>query len=370
MFKTLNTQLTKNKNILQYISRKFNNKNMKKILLTISAALALNGAMAQCIELFISEYVEGTNNNKALEVYNASDSPVSLANYRIVRWDNGSVIADQSPEGVMQLPTNITLEPYKTYVIALNLTDPNGTGPSVPIDTALQAKADTLLCPSCAPGSGQPRVLCFNGDDAISLQKNVGGTWTNVDIFASIGERPTNSQGSFSPTAAWTILPPFSSMDPNYDSSVSGPYFLQYWTQDKTLFRKSSIKNGVTTNPATESFNASIQWDSLPVNTFSGLGKHVCECEPTAIYDIENNMNASVFPNPSNGNLLLNAKKFAGNIQVINQLGQIVKSINVANKVENYSIAIDNLNKGFYFILFNSFNSKATVTKSFKIIVQ
>ena len=115
---------------------------MKKILLSLSlVTVALAGKAQNCSDLIISEYVEGTNNNKAIEIYNASNAPISLANYRLVRYDNGATILT-AIEGEMQLPTNITLQPYQPYVIALNLTDPNGTGQSAPIDVALQAKAD------------------------------------------------------------------------------------------------------------------------------------------------------------------------------------------------------------------------------------
>jgi hypothetical protein len=163
-------------------------------------------------------------------------------------------------------------------VVALNLTDPNGTGQSAPIDLELQAAADTLLCPGCATGTGLPRVLCFNGDDALALQKKNGNNWVNVDIFGCIGERPSNSQGTYSPTAGWTILAPFSSMPANYDPATQGPYFLQYWSQDKTLLRKFFVQTGVSVNPAQQTFNPSVQWDSLPANTFYELGRHACAC--------------------------------------------------------------------------------------------
>jgi hypothetical protein len=252
---------------------------MKKLLLSIFGFVAsFNFAQAQCNELFISEYVEGSGNNKAIEIYNPTNNPVSLANYRLIRHDNGNsnTLEPIDPQHVLNLPVNITLASKDVYVMALNLTDPNGTGQSAPIDLELQAVADTLLCPGCATGTGQPRVLCFNGDDALALQKNVGGTWSNVDIFACIGEQPKNNNGTASPTAGWTILPPFSSMPVGF--TPPGAYFLQYWTQDKTLFRKYDVQNGVTVNPQPATFDASVQWDSLPVNTFYGLGSHECIC--------------------------------------------------------------------------------------------
>jgi hypothetical protein len=197
---------------------------MKRILLSIFALTLLSTfTFAQCNELFISEYVEGTSNNKAIEIYNPSILNIPLANYRLVRHDNGNsnTLEPVDPQHVLNLPPNITMPPKSVYVMALNLTDPNGTGQSAPIDLALQAVADTLLCNGCATTVGNSRVLCFNGDDALALQKNVGGTWVNVDIFACIGEQPKNNNGTASPTAGWTILPPFSSMPVGFTSSWS-----------------------------------------------------------------------------------------------------------------------------------------------------
>jgi predicted extracellular nuclease len=44
----------------------------------------------KCSEIFFSEYVEGSRNNKALEIYNPTNETVNLTQYRIVRWSNGS----------------------------------------------------------------------------------------------------------------------------------------------------------------------------------------------------------------------------------------------------------------------------------------
>lgn len=341
---------------------------MKKILLSLSlVTLALSGkAQTLCSDLIISEYVEGTGNNKALEIYNASSSPISLANYRIVRYDNGATSLT-ALEGEMNLPTNITLAPYTTYVMALNLTDPAGTGQTAPIDVALQAAADTLLCPGCATGLGQSRVLCFNGDDALALQKNVASVWTNVDIFACIGERPSNSAGTFSPGAGWTIIPPFESMPATYNSTVSGPYFKQYWTQDKTLKRKNTVKSGVATNPGFQTFNASVQWDSLPVNTYSGLGAHVCDCKVVGVKEISNKISVSIYPNPAVNSIAINTSSFISKVDIYTVNGQLLKSVNFTGSLNNENINVSDLTKGFYFITVSDKNTNQ-ITK--KLIIE
>jgi len=56
-----------------------------KILLL--AALVSQTAQA---ELFISEYVKGSSSNKAIEIYNPSNSAVDLSNYRLKMFHNGA----------------------------------------------------------------------------------------------------------------------------------------------------------------------------------------------------------------------------------------------------------------------------------------
>ena len=43
-----------------------------------------------CSELFFSEYVEGSSNNKALEIFNPTNQSIDLSNYSIERYSNGS----------------------------------------------------------------------------------------------------------------------------------------------------------------------------------------------------------------------------------------------------------------------------------------
>jgi hypothetical protein len=342
---------------------------MKKTLLSLSLIVAaIVGKAQDCSDLIISEYLEGTGNNKALEIYNTSPNPISLANYRILRHDNGNA-SFTAIEGEMQLPTNITMQPYSSYVMALNLTDPSGTGQSEPISTVLQAAADTLLCPGCATGTGNSRVLCFNGDDALALQKNVGGTWTNIDIFACIGERPTNSSGSFSPGAGWTSIAPYASMPASYNSTVSGPYFKQYWTQDRTLRRKSSVKQGVSVNPAFNSFNPSVQWDStsvngLPsVNNFAGLGSHTCDCSAVGVKEINKSFSFSLFPNPATAAVTIASDKTIFKVTILNVVGQEVKTVISNKNLSGNTISINDLAKGIYTVIVTDDKNNQSINK-------
>jgi hypothetical protein len=342
---------------------------MKKTLLSLSLIVAAFVGKAQdCSDLIISEYLEGTGNNKALEIYNTSANPISLANYRILRHDNGNT-SFTAIEGELQLPTNITVQPYSTYVIALNLTDPSGSGQTAPIDVALQNAADTLLCPGCAPGTGNSRVMCFNGDDALALQKNVGGTWTNIDIFGCRGEQPSNSGGTFSPQAGWTSLSPFASIPAGYNSSTQGPYFKQYWTLDRTLRRKSSVKQGVSVNPAFNSFNPSVQWDStsvngLPsVNNFAGLGSHACDCSAVGIKEINKSFSFSLFPNPATEAVTIASDKTIFKVTILNVVGQEVKTVISNKNLSGNTISINDLAKGIYTVILTDDKNNQSINK-------
>ena len=59
-------------------------------------ALAPVAAQAAAGDLFISEYVEGSSNNKSIEIYNGTGATVDLAGYSLQGYSNGSA-TPQSP---------------------------------------------------------------------------------------------------------------------------------------------------------------------------------------------------------------------------------------------------------------------------------
>ena len=59
--------------------------------------LALGHVFGQgCQDLFISEYVEGWSNNRALEIYNPTNAAVDLSDYRLERYSNGATAAQDN----------------------------------------------------------------------------------------------------------------------------------------------------------------------------------------------------------------------------------------------------------------------------------
>jgi hypothetical protein len=346
---------------------------MKKVY-SLLVGLAVSGAaFSQCTDLFISEYVEAAGNDKAIELYNPTNAPIDLSKYRLVRWDNGSLIADQAGSDQIQ-PLSGTIQPLSTWVMTLNVTG-DGTTSNPATTDSLKAYADVLYTTNCAPGVGELRTLCFNGDDALSLQRiiNESGSqtdpanWKNIDIFACIGERPTNSSGTFSPTAGWTALPPFSEMPSNYNSSVQGPYFKQYWTQNKTMIRKYDVQSGVTTNPNPKSWNPSVEWDSLSVNTFVNLGQHNCVCKTMSVDNSSLDGTFRIYPNPAVNTISIASDKIFSVIEITDLTGKLVIANRISgNAVKSTNLDISDLRRGMYIITLKNSKWGGTSSKLIK----
>lgn len=233
---------------------------MKKLILLSFAAVLSFGLQAQtqgCSDLFISEYVVGTGNNRALELYNPTSAAISLSGYQVGRFRDGS----GTP---MLLSLAGSVQPYSTYVIVVDKRNPNGTGLEEPIDAALEAVADTFVNPTYVQ-SNSP--FYFNGDDAVPLIKGDGSVL--VDLVGKIGEDPGT---------AW--------------SDASG----SWWTTDKTLIRKPTVLKGDT--DGLNDFLPEVEWDSLPENTFTELGWHTCDCFGLGVNDNDASK-FNMFPNPS-----------------------------------------------------------------------
>ena len=114
---------------------------------------------APCSDLFFSEYIEGTNNNKVLEIYNPTTSPINLTNYKVwISFNGGTTTSSVYLQGI--------LNPDSVYVLA-------NTSASAPV----LALADQL--------SG---ALNFNGDDAVALIDTSSDD--TLDIIGVIGFDP------------------------------------------------------------------------------------------------------------------------------------------------------------------------------------
>ena len=215
----------------------------KRLAIAVCCLALPFGVAAQCTELFISEYVEGWSNNKALEIYNPTDAPIDLSDYQLERYSNGATAAGDD----QKITLMGTVMPGDVLVYVLDKQDPDGVDFETPVWDDLAAAADHWLCPVYEVNN----TMYFNGNDALVLRKI--STNTPIDIFGVIGEDPGQ--------AGWDEV-----------------------TQNQTLVRHPEVTGGDT--QALDAFDVLAVWDSLGANVFDHLGYHICDCTdlPTAIY--------------------------------------------------------------------------------------
>ena len=187
------------------------------ILALMLMALPMQSALAAPTELFFSEYIEGSSNNKALEIYNGTGAAIDLAanGYNIQMHFNGNPVA----------------------TLTINLTGSVANG-DVYVVAQSSASATILAQADQTNGSGW-----FNGDDAVVLRK---GT-TVIDVIGQIGSDPGTEWGTGLTSTA-----------------------------DNTLRRKLTIETGDTNG--SDAFDPSVEWDGFATDTFGGLGCYSGTC--------------------------------------------------------------------------------------------
>jgi uncharacterized protein len=164
-------------------------------------------------DLFFSEYIEGDGGtNKAVEIYNPTSAAIDLSAYAVRLYTNGAATASQS----------------------------------VSLTGTLSAGGLLVIVNSAAsfPTAGyviSNGVMNFNGDDALTLDKG-------AQVIDRIG------QVGVDPGTEW----------------ASGTGSAKVSTLNATLRRKSAVTSGDPN--ATDPFDPALQWDSVGVNVFGGLG--------------------------------------------------------------------------------------------------
>ncbi|MGG5260119.1 ExeM/NucH family extracellular endonuclease [Phycicoccus avicenniae] len=183
------------------------------LALAAPVALTPTPASAAATDLFFSEYVEGSSNNKALEIYNGTGAAIDLGagGYTVQVFPNGATTANSTT------PLTGTLAAGDVFVEA-----------NTNANAAILAVADLVT------GNAN-----WNGDDAVVLRKGD----TVLDVIGQVGTDPGTRWGA----------PPTSTMD-------------------NTLRRKATVEAG-DTNPS-DAFDPAAEWDGFPVDTVDGLGAY------------------------------------------------------------------------------------------------
>jgi predicted extracellular nuclease len=193
---------------------------MKNSHLGMLAAALLFGplsANAVTMDLFFSEYVEGSSFNKALEIYNGTGASIDLTGmYTVEFFYNGSTSAG------LTIALSGTVADGDVFVL---------TNQSA--DAAILAVADQVTS----------ATSWFNGDDAVVLRRGA----TLLDVIGQIG---------FDPGSEWGTG----------DTS----------TQDNTLRRMAGVCTGDANG--SDPFDPALEWNGYSQNTFDGLGSHAANC--------------------------------------------------------------------------------------------
>ena len=193
---------------------------------TISA-----GAVAATPSLIFSTYIEGSAQNKALEVYNATADTLDLGDYSIAMNYNGNPW-----NGQFRFPAGYLLAPGDVYVIA-----------HADADAAILAVADTAVVNPYSGGTSY--VVSFNGDDVRGLFKHTATDSMMIDIIGR-----------------------YDLVDPGSGWDVAG---VTNGTKDHSLVRKPLIAGGNTDWDAIAGTDSmSSEYMVYPKNDFSSLGNH------------------------------------------------------------------------------------------------
>jgi hypothetical protein len=258
----------------------------------------------KCSEIFFSEYIEGSRNNKALEIYNPTNKTVNLNQYRIVRWPNGSSQFSFALSHKLKgfLPSR------KTIVLVIDKQDITKIGLDTPVVSVLKQKATLFLGNTDSLNFS----MSFNGNDALSLEKFNAqlGKYVAVDIFGKIGDKPN---------PCWTDKYPYLGEG-------------NWYSMDRTLIRKSWITHGLDSNESgiqkainpTSYFNPTTEWISYPKDMFDSLGYHHCKCENASMTYIKN-LELQGYPNPTKCKVIVNLlASMVRNIYLVSIQGEII----------------------------------------------
>ena len=346
---------------------------MKKLLLFfVFTASAFILTAQDCSDLFFSEYLEGSGNNKGVEIFNPSDKIIDLSKYWVVRYSNGS--STYTAGGFTQLEG--FLQPYTTFVLVNGQTTSTETSPAC--DPAMQALADML-------DHVYPAPTYMNGNDAIALLKSEDKNLDNavaVDLMGEIGlgdlmkaeegwsniKDTTATYHVDSATQIQGKIINYIVQDKDINGQNFGPFWLS-WTSNHTLVRKPSVKGGVIENP--HPFIVDQQWDTVPggKNQWDSLNFHTCDCTPaTYVIEPDDPGQIQIFPNPVNtGTIILRSTRGVTSYEILGVTGQLLRKEYITSSLKTISISVYDMKPGMYFLRTRFSGTKHTLVQKFLV---
>ena len=179
-------------------------------------------------DLIISEYGEGSSNNKYIEIFNGTGAAVDLSAYSLKQSYNGAGWPTESTSPYY-LALSGTLANNDVYVISTS-----------DADAIILAQADLSITYNSTAAGG--KIVSFTGNDAMGLFKND----VLIDVFG----------------------------DPTSDLTIPVAGYSTYGGEH-TIVRKSSISNGNTNWTISSGTNKTdSEWIGYPQNTWIYLGSH------------------------------------------------------------------------------------------------
>ncbi len=191
--------------------------NTMKTVLAILVACSLAGVSLADSPIFFSEYLEGSSNNKAVEIYNNTNQPIDLSRVVVERYNNGSMTLSYTAT------LSGTLAAGDVWVIA------NAGSVQAILDVA-----DDVV---------HSEFTFYNGDDVLLLY------WDGIlqDSIGRLGEDPGSEWGIGTAT-----------------------------TLNHTLVRKASDCTGDV--DSSDVYDPAVNYDGFALDTFTDLGTHTNNC--------------------------------------------------------------------------------------------
>jgi hypothetical protein len=387
-------------------------KIMKKTYFMLPALLLLAGAAhAQGTELFFSEYDEGshvsgmnyggttnsTGSERAIEIFNPTNSAVNLNAYSVRRYSNGSATPTEeerlfrSNASQQAVGTN-TLNARSTFVFA------SGEA-TLPVIRNAANQFSVGHAPTAGPtvitGGG---TIYFNGNDVMALVRYPSGTAGQgtgiiIDMIGVIGQNPPNRTGTTSPEGNWHGT---NSADLPYPGTT---YIPDVQSENQSLVRRPTVSSGVRSTTTTvygpapagayvSGYNIADEWvaysyaqvpggvSAPALQLYNQLGNHNDYSGPNGTYQTtitgtlaKFNANISVYPNPAHGTATVEIKDAkVGFVTVLNGLGQRISAEGKGQGQEKLTLDISALKPGLFFVQITSTDGQSNIYK--ELVVQ